>query len=140
MKIKLSELKAKIEEIYEEKKMEDGWSAWSALCLWLAQYEHGHVNRENNTGLFDSFIKKITDKLAQAVSANLEIVLQRNVIEAVRCNIKPGDYFVLKVKKHLSAEAFKHLNISLKDLFPENKILILEEGMDFSVVEKEGAG
>ena len=32
--------KSKIDEIYEDKKDGDGWAAWSALCMWLAQYEY----------------------------------------------------------------------------------------------------
>ena len=46
MEIKISELKAKIEEIYEEKKAGDGWDAWSALCAWIAQVENAQQWRE----------------------------------------------------------------------------------------------
>ena len=40
MEIDFENLKSIIKEIEEAKKGGDGWEAWSALCLWLAQYEH----------------------------------------------------------------------------------------------------
>jgi len=44
MKIDFENLKSIIKEIEETKEGGDGWEAWSALCLWLAQYEYAQQN------------------------------------------------------------------------------------------------
>lgn len=46
-KIDMVVLKSKIEEIYENKKYEEGWAAWSSLCLWLAQYEYDQKSKHH---------------------------------------------------------------------------------------------
>lgn len=48
-------------------------------------------------------------------------------------NLQPGDTIVLRHPKHLSDLATDRLKQQMEELFPENKVIILEEGMDIKV-------
>jgi len=45
--VNFPDLRNKIGEVYERNKLDDGWKAWSELCLWLGQHEAARVRDKN---------------------------------------------------------------------------------------------
>ena len=54
-------------------------------------------------------------------------------------SIKPGDVLVLSCKQRLPQLAMGNISAALKDMFGAIPILILDDGMEMSVVRKEDA-
>jgi len=85
--------------------------------------------------IFERVANRFAEILRPAIEKVIRDAINHNVVEIVRVNVKPGDYLALKVKKRIGKDVYNHLSVSLKDLFPQNKILILEEDMDILAIE-----
>ena len=53
-----------------------------------------------------------------------------------KVSVKPGDVIVLMTDRAYSIDACQNILKSTKHVFPDNEILILEEGLQIGVVEK----
>ena len=66
-----------------------------------------------------------------------EIPLESREVRSLR----PGDYIVLRHPRVLRPEAIERLKMLRETLgLPEGRVIVLEEGMEMSVVRPEGAG
>lgn len=52
-------------------------------------------------------------------------------------NVKKGDMLVLTLKSKISEEEKRRLLIQIKELFPENKCIVLEEGLRLKIVRNK---
>lgn len=78
--------------------------------------------------MLEKIIKKIAAEIKkQLLSVDATVAILR---------IQPGDTIVLKTERSVSDIAYQHITASMKEMFPENKTLILEEGLDLSIVRK----
>jgi hypothetical protein len=60
-----------------------------------------------------------------------------DVIDSVKVlSLSPSDYLVVKSNKRLWNEQVIQLKESLQRMFPEQKIMILDGGLDIEVVRK----
>lgn len=71
---------------------------------------------------------------AHKTGADEEIKLLEVPFQKV--SVKPGDVIVLMAEMALSEAAVKNLTASFKEVFPDNKITILEEGFKLGVMAK----
>ena len=59
-------------------------------------------------------------------------------IESVRmADIGPGDIIVMEIESHIADPViYERLRDSMKRFFPNNKIMVIEDGMELSIVRK----
>jgi len=77
---------------------------------------------------------KLLDRLTNRIADRFVEKMNRKIFEVASVNIKPGDVLVLKSKSFLSAYATEHILESLKEIFPRQRIVVLEDGLEFAVV------
>lgn len=53
--------------------------------------------------------------------------------EATRLRLQPGDVLLLSIPQRLTAEASRCLREQLTDLFPEQRVMVLQDGAKLSV-------
>lgn len=51
-----------------------------------------------------------------------------------KLELKDGDFIVLKYKGQLSEKAYNNIQDFMKTSFPQNKCIVLEEGMDIGTI------
>lgn len=59
------------------------------------------------------------------------------IINAEKIRVEPGDTVVLKMPGHLSPENVNNIKNQAKAMFPDNRILVLSDGM---TIEKARGG
>lgn len=84
--------------------------------------------------LIEKFTQHIADKVSEAIAARMAELFAANVVTVAKMTYKPGDTIVIKVKRHMSKEAFAHLDASLREAFPGVKGIVLEEDLDIAAV------
>lgn len=80
---------------------------------------------------------QISKYLFKLIEDKFEYLFVNKVFEVVKVSINPQDTIILKYKMVLSREAYERLKDSLQPYFPNNKILIFEDGLDLTVVTSE---
>ena len=73
-------------------------------------------------------------KLAELLAPYLFDIM---VTRVTRLKVEPDDVLVLTVKWHISPEAHDRLRQGLKETFPNNRAIVLEEGATLGVVYAE---
>lgn len=57
--------------------------------------------------------------------------------EIKKVEVKPSDILVVTCKDRLSCEGFKRLHDNVKSAFPENKVVILDQGFSLEIISKD---
>lgn len=57
--------------------------------------------------------------------------------EVQRLDLRPGDTIVITSPRRVSKEVFERLKNIARESFPDNKIIVLEAGLDLKVVREE---
>ncbi len=86
--------------------------------------------------LSDQVANKITEKFLKLIEDVLEKIFIAKAVDVVKINVQPGDIIVLKYWRLLRPEAFENLKVVIKPHFPDNEIMILDDGLDVSVITK----
>lgn len=80
---------------------------------------------------------KISEKFLEIIKNNFETLFENRVFDIVKVNIQPGDIVILRHPRILRQDAHKRLQEAAQPHFPNNKILVFEDGLDISVVSTE---
>lgn len=79
-------------------------------------------------GLIDS---RLAERITDAIKNEINFAL----VEVSRTKVKPGDTLILRHRGILSDRESQYLIASMKDIFPNNKIIVLEDDMNIDVLE-----
>lgn len=80
---------------------------------------------------------KISEKFLKLIEENFEILFANKVFDVVKINIQPGDIVILRYPGMLRPTVYERLKDSVQPHFPNNKVMIFEDGLDISVVTKQ---
>lgn len=88
-----------------------------------------------------AFVMECLSRLRKRERVHIYVAISDEEIKLLevpfqKVSVKPGDVIVLMAEMALSEAAVKHLTASFKEVFPDNKITILEEGFKLGVMAK----
>lgn len=95
-------------------------------------------------------IEKIIKYLAQIIldgllhagiidrlESKLQFMLEQNAIDIKKIEITNNSVIVFYSSRVLSEKAIDNVKLSIKSVFPNNKIMILEEGMKIEAIDEK---
>lgn len=72
-----------------------------------------------------------------ATHARVEVTAAEELPQVHIARLRAGDLIVLHYDKPIDDATVAHIRADLKPRFPENEVLILEDGMTLSIVRKD---
>ena len=82
-------------------------------------------------------MKKLLDYIARELAKRLVEKFGSDGIRVAVVNIQPGDFIVLKSENEVSDELYTRLMETMKGIFPDNKCIVLDVGLDLGVLKKD---